>query len=332
MAVGEAFNHLFVVTHTDLDGVGCAAAILRILSRRPDESTILFAEPYNLHDKLGDLRGEVTSGDLVVVCDLGVNTSTLDKLLDVLKQLSNAGGAIEWYDHHVWPEDAYKKVSSAGVRLVVDRETCATGVVVKHASKLHGVEPDEFLNKLSSVVCSADLWVWDEHMASKLFRVLGRDEDEAPESVRRELIEIFFNGRLWDDRLNARLESYVNRELVNFNKVLRTVVVGGDKVRIAVAYKRSGPPSNSLIGAALLSRFKADIAVIVRGNGAVSLRSRSFDVSILAQKLGGGGHPRAAGAKVGIPLILKLISLIYPKAVSSYILSRVNRVLRELMA
>jgi oligoribonuclease NrnB/cAMP/cGMP phosphodiesterase (DHH superfamily) len=76
-----------------------------------------------------------------------------------------------------------------------------------------------------------------------------------------------------------------------------------------------------------MSRFGADVAVIVRSNGAASLRSRSVDVSVVARRLGGGGHPRAAGARIKLPLIVRLLAKLYPKVASAYVAGVVARAL-----
>lgn len=68
-----------------------------------------------------------------------------------------------------------------------------------------------------------------------------------------------------------------------------------------------------------MGRYNSDIAVIIRGNGAISLRSRSVNVQRVASMLGGGGHPRASGAKINLPLWIKLVSRLYPKIVSWHV-------------
>lgn len=312
----ERINHLFIVTHTDLDGAGAAAAALRITGRKIDESTIVFAEPYNLDRKMGELKEIVSQGDMVVVADLGINANSFNGILDAVKYLSSTGARIEWYDHHVWSDDEINAVREAGALVIVDRSTCATGVVARHMSQLRGVK-DEFLSELEAAVCAADLWRWDHHMAPKLFRVAGDRNDE---EWKLKLIEKLSSGVLWDDELEEKLEQYVNEELRGFNDVLSTVYVGeADGYRIAVAYKRTrGPPGSSMIGASLLFRYNSDVAGIVRRDGGLSLRSRRVNVQEVAKALGGGGHPAAAGAKINVPLLVKLASILYPKAMSWY--------------
>lgn len=318
-------GHTFIVTHTDLDGVASAAVYLRIIGLKPTDATVLYAEPYNLNEVIGDYADHVDSGDVVAIMDLGVNTSIFDSLLAMIEGLAKRGVEIEWYDHHVWGEEA-EKVRSVGVKLFIDRSTCATGVVAKYASQLRGVEVDEYTGELVSAVCAADLWRWTHHLAPKLFRVLGRRDDE---EWRAKLLEKLYSGILWDDEMQERLEEYVNGELKGFSKILSSVHVKEDGgCRVAAVYKKEGPPSNSMIGAALLYRFQADVAVIARENGAISLRSRRVDVQKVASALGGGGHPRAAGARISLPFHVRILRVFWPSLYSRYVASVVLRAAR----
>jgi oligoribonuclease NrnB/cAMP/cGMP phosphodiesterase (DHH superfamily) len=317
-------GHTIIVTHTDLDGVGSAAAYIRIARLEEDSYTIIFAEPYNLDKTLEELVGNLTRGDTLVIADLGVNRDTYEAILDSLKTIISDGVRVEWYDHHIWPPDEVNNLKSIGVNLFIDRSTCATGVVVRYASKIREVSIDDYLDELEAAVCAADLWKWDHPLAPKLFRVVGeRGEEEWKASLARRLAK----GPLWDEDLSQKLEEYVNLELRGYDKVLRTIYIADrEGCRVAAAFKENGPPSNSFIGALLLSRYQSDIAVIVRPNGALSLRSRSVDVQAIARELGGGGHPRAAGAKVSIPRHVRLLGLLSKKMVSRFFARLIARV------
>jgi len=316
-------NHLYVITHTDLDGIGSAAAILRIAGRRPGrDSTVAFTEPYELHELLEGLEGYLERGDGLVIADLGLNEDTREPVTRILGGVVARGVRVEWYDHHVWNNGDVEGLRRVGVNIYVDRSTCATGVVVKYAPILWGAGADGFLEELSRAVCSADLWRWDHSLSPKLFRAAG--SREAGNEWRLRVLEKFLSGTLWDEEMEAKLQEYVNEELRNVSRILKTVYVGeAGGVRIASAYKDNGPPANSIVGALLIARYKADIAVIVRPNGGVSLRSRRVNVQRIAVKLGGGGHPRAAGAKIEIPLWVRIASMLTPKALTYYVTKRV---------
>ncbi len=310
-------NHLYIVTHTDRDGVGAAAAVIRILDRVNGGYTTIYAEPYNVHEKLESIADHAEKGDLVVVTDLGPNRNSFKQAVETVENMTRRGVRVEWIDHHIWSGEDLQALEAAGARVWVDRNTCATGAVVRHLPRSHGTLADDYLLELERVVCSADLWRWDHHLSTRLFRILGGEYNG--DEWRDKVLDKLARGILWDGELEERLQDYVTRELQGFNRVQATVyTVASRGCRVSAATKGRGPPANSLIGAMLLARYQADIAVIVRGNGGISLRSRGVNVQPVATKLGGGGHPYASGARIPIPFHVRLASRIYPKALSWY--------------
>ncbi len=312
------YKHVYIVTHTDLDGVGAAAAFLRILGVKPGRgATIIYSEPYNIDETLEALEEYVEGGDILAITDLGLNEDVREKTISIIGKLTGKGVRVEWYDHHVWREDELNSLKETGALVFIDRSTCATGVVVKYASSVRGVKPESFLVELESIVCSADLWRWDNSLSPKLFRAVGSRE-EARE-WRDKVLDKLVEGIVWDEELEARLQQYISEELKNMENILKTVhLEKTGKFNIAVVYKTEGPPANSIIGALLESRYEAHIAGILRPNGGLSLRSKTVNVQAIAAKLGGGGHYRAAGAKIDIPLWVKTLSKIYPKIASRH--------------
>jgi len=310
-------NHLYIITHTDLDGIAAGASIVRLLGRIDGGYTVVYAEPYNLDERLEQIIEYTGPGDLLVITDLGPNKTIYNKIASILSKIVARGVEVEWYDHHVWMDDEVKTLTDNGVRVIVDTSTCATGVVIHHLPKIHDSNIDDYLIELEKIVCSADLWRWNHPHSPKLFRVAGRSEGNS--SWRNRLLDKLARGVLWDEELEERLQEYISRELEGFERIQSTIHVIKGKCTIAAALKSNGPPSNSFIGGMLLGRYNSDIAVIIRGNGAISLRSRSVNVQRVASMLGGGGHPRASGAKINLPLWIKLVSRLYPKIVSWHV-------------
>jgi oligoribonuclease NrnB/cAMP/cGMP phosphodiesterase (DHH superfamily) len=308
-----------VVTHTDLDGVSSAAIYLRLAGLEPDvDAAIFFTEPYKLHKTLTS----IPKAGRLVIADLGPNASTIDSIADRLHELARSGVRVEWYDHHRWQEEWITKLQSLGVRLHIDTSTCAAGVVARYAPAELNVEADDFTLKLAKVTCAADLWKWDEPMAGRLYRVVERYHGRRGDRWRRSLIRGFYSGALWWPELEDALAEYLRLEFKGFEKSLRNVsVVERAGCRIVGVLKARGPPATSIIASSVLSRYSADIAVIVRRRGrGLSLRSRAVNVREVAVELGGGGHPRAAGAPLNAPLHVRIASLLLPKLKLNYAL------------
>lgn len=318
-----------VVTHTDLDGVASAAIYHRVAGLVPGvETRLVMTEPYRLHRVLRSI------GDAgrVAIMDLGPNASTFDEILDALASMARRGVRIEWYDHHRWEERWVAGLREAGVKVFIDTGTCAAGVVARFASKLYDVEVDDTTEKLVKATCAADLWRWDDPLAPRLYRVIDRYKGARGDEWKRKLVKGFFEGALWWPDLDEALDEYLRLEFRGFEKALRNTIVedlGG--CRAAFSLKDPGPPNASILGNALIDRLGADLVVIVRRRGrGMSLRSRDVNVREIAYRLGGGGHPRAAGAPLQLPLLYRLASLIYPKARLLYARRLVGKALEEL--
>ncbi len=301
-----------IVTHTDLDGVASAAIYLRLLgSELGVDTDIVFTEPYKLHKTLNNLPRDAKR---LAIMDLGPNAGTFNDIVHKLRELRDQGVGVEWYDHHRWRGDWIKELTSLGVRVHVDTSTCAAGVVARYAPSELGAEIDEFVEKLVSATCAADLWVWDDPWAPKLYRVVGRYRGAKADEWRRRLVKGFSEGSLWWPELDEALDEYVRRELEGFEKNLRRArLLEIDGCRVVFVLKEPGPPNTSILGNSLLYRYQADIAVIVKKRGTgLSLRSISVNVQRLAYALGGGGHPRAAGAPLNLGLLKRILSAIWP--------------------
>ncbi len=320
---------LTVVTHTDLDGVASAAIYLRLAGAEPDvDAEVVMTEPYKLHKVLSRLERR----DRIAIMDLGPNASTFDEVLAALRGLVEAGVRVEWYDHHRWDEAWVKSLAEAGVRVHVDVTTCAAGVVARYAPDELEAEPDEFVERLVSATCAADLWRWDDPLAGRLYRVVDRYKGPRGDEWKRKLIRGFYEGSLWWPDLDEALEEYLRLEFKGFLDAERNVMVREiDGCRVVFVLKRPGPPNASILGNSLLSRYQADVAVIVRRRGrGMSLRSRSVNVREIAYALGGGGHPRAAGAPLQLPLLFRLVSIVYPRVRLRYAARLIEDALRRL--
>ena len=316
------------MTHDDLDGEGAAAAYLRILSVDPSQARIEFAEPYDVDRALERVAQLAAPGDVVAIMDIGYNDGATPRALRVIVDLVRRGVAVEWYDHHVWAEEELEAVRAAGARIFVDRSTCGAGVVVHYASKLRGLEPDEYLLRLERAVCAADLWRWDDPLAPKLMRASNSGEDERASRWRRAVIESFYRGELWNAQMEARLASYLEAELAGSSRELRSSYRASSGGCSVVAVVRSLElPSDSILASMAISRTESKVAAIVkrRGLGRVSLSLRSrgqADVQVVAKALGGGGHPRASGASMRVPALVYLLSYLYPRLLARYVASK----------
>lgn len=324
--------HYVVITHTDLDGIVAAAVYLRLAGAKLGvDAVVHFAEPYKLHKVLSQIDAYNTTR--VAIMDLGPNTTNFGDVAEKLKELIRRDVVVEWYDHHRWYDEWINQLKDIGVHLYIDTSTCAAGVVAKYAVEELEAQSDEHIKELVAATCAADLWRWDNPLATKLYRVVDRYKGRKGDAWKRKLVIGFSEGSLWWPELDEALEEYLKLEFEGFTKALRSVIVG-DKAgcRFVVVLKHPGPPAASIIGNSLVDRYGADFVVIVRRGGSkgISLRSKVVNVREIAVKLGGGGHPRAAGAPLNMPWWARLIARIYPRYKLAYAAKLIEKVLGEI--
>lgn len=280
-----------LITHTDLDGVASGALVLKKCGRL---DKIYFTQPHHLHARLAG----VPNGSTVYITDIGINKTSLDKIKENIKRIVGSGGEVFWFDHHVWEESWITELTEMGVALYVDRATCSAGVV----SKYLGVEDSE---ELVRATCSVDLWLMNDWRGNYLSRYVGYAGGTSwKEKALKKLAD--FNGTI-DSEINEVVEKAITTELKIYGKALKKAKIKrcGD-IKMVYYFKDQEEHLTSYIANILMSRYGADVAVICR-RGSVSLRSRSLDVREVALSMGGGGHPRAAGAGLKPDLIRRIM-------------------------
>jgi len=192
---------------------------------------------------------------------------------------------VRWFDHHQWEPALAEQVRAAGVELVVGAsdEECSTDVT-RRSLGLDGFE------ELARVTRDHDLWIREDSRSEDLadyahwssaelyvatVRTHGPD---FPESAREFLAE-----------RRRQKEALVRKAIERAE--FRTVA----GVTVGVTYGRCS--QNEVAEA--LREDGAHAAVVVKPSGSASLRgtdafARCHEV---ARRLGGGGHPKAAGCK-----------------------------------
>ncbi len=291
----------YIVTHTDMDGIGSAA--LYIYLQGSDPRRIYFTEPYHI-DRVVRKIVNIGSGKIAFM-DLGMNPQFYPYVKASLEKLIGRGVEIEWYDHHVWNDEWVNGLMGIGVKLYVDRSTCATGVVAKHAPRKRGSIDQYFVEELVSGVCAGDLWRFDHWRGPWYLRLIRRREKD---SWRIHVINVLSKGILWNQEFTENILVKLERELRAYNDVLRSLYVREvDGVRI-VYIPSHDLVDTSFVAALALGRAYADVAVVVSRDGKLSFRSTGYNVREIAVRLGGGGHPRASGAKVKVPFKIRLLS------------------------
>lgn len=313
-----------IVTHTDIDGVS-SAALYSYVCCDSAPKRVNFVEPYLLHSLASELA-KSRDVDKIVFMDLGLNKNAFTSLLNALERLAKSSVLVEWYDHHVWEKEWIEKFEELGVKLFIDRGTCTVGLVAKHAPRGREVD-DSFVRELVSGVCGADLFKFDHKLSPWFHRLVSRrDSDEWREYV----FERISSGTLWCPEFTNRVVERFNREIEEYRSADELIEIREFRgLRIGIVMS-SEHVDSSLLASYALSRYSLDVAVVSSVDGKLSMRSVEYNVRELAYALGGGGHPRAAGAKIRIPLAVKLKALVNKSLMLKYVADKVINAIDEL--
>jgi len=313
-----------LVTHTDIDGIGSAAAYIR-LGLRGGRYAVRFTEPEDLPvtlEEIWDLYGDRVGR--LVITDLAPNIGNYERIGVILRAFRDRGARVEWYDHHEWDQGVLKHLTDfASIR--VDRSTCATGVVASSFETRDG-----FIEELVSAVCSIDLWRFHDPLSPWLLRLSIYRKDDLWRSIMlKTLVRADSLGGVieWGRQY---IEKIFDKEIRLYNYYRdRAWITAVDGIRLASLVKRHREISTSQLAHYILSISGSDIALIINPRGPLSLRSRRCDVRIIAVGLGGGGHRPAAGAYMRIPLLYRILYRVgLEGALHRYVVSRVSRVIR----
>lgn len=314
-----------IITHTDIDGIGSAAAYIR-LRLRGEGFVVIFTEPDDLEyavEEAWDLyRGSV---ERLVITDLSPNAGNAERIGVMLSAFRDSGAEVEWYDHHVWDESVLSMLSRVA-RIRIDRSTCATGVVASASE-----DRDPFIERLVSAICSIDLWRFHDPASPWLLRISTYRRDDL---WRRKILSMLLSSQSIEEIIGwgrPYVERLIDKELRLYNRYGKKIrITRIDGVTLASVIKRHREISTSQLAHYILSITGSDVALIINPAGPLSLRSGRCDVRLIALGLGGGGHRPAAGAYVKIPVIYRVLSTMgIEKPLHDYVLSKVTPIVRR---
>lgn len=255
-----------LLTHTDLDGIGCAviyiAATGRDDFRLVENGTVDAA-----------VAGAFAASRDVLLTDHAIT----EAMVPAVQSFIASGGSFALLDHH---KSALALDRFEWAR--VDLSHSAAWLLWEHLGRPAQVA------EFARLVEDHDLWVHSDPRSSQLAALLGLLGGERfLERFSHDPVVTFTEGELLllevEDRRRA---DYIDR------KVEQADVVETGGRRWALCFAES---YRSELAEALLDRLEVEGAAIVNATKAtVSLRSRTIDVAAIAERMGGGGHARSA--------------------------------------
>jgi oligoribonuclease NrnB/cAMP/cGMP phosphodiesterase (DHH superfamily) len=302
----QRISSIAVITHVDLDGM---AAWIVVKRYHPLKAKIVRFSSYSkILSSLKTLKKLKNSK--IFITDLFLRPSP--ELLKLLRQLKERGNEIYVIDHHSWKDYERELIESVVTRLMVDEKHCAAMNVYRFLRE-QGYPKDPCLERMLRIVEDVDLWRLRYRSLSLRWHIVS-SSSRVP---RDRIVSKLESCVLWD----TELESYYRQEMRVINQFINNIIneisnyyikVKSTKL-LLVKLPRELQHQQTVIAELLRQKLRwkeIDVLAFVRDSGSVSLRlgttSKRIDLSQVARKLGGGGHPGAAGASLGYNLLDKL--------------------------
>ena len=272
---GKIMNLL--ITHTDLDGVGCAILAKYFYG---DNIKIIYANYNDVNNIMAEL--DSSKYEKIFMTDLSCHLdyiSKIDKLLDYHKSALYLN-----------------KYDNCEVKI-----THNTGALASGTSMFADFLEEEFtyfipqwLDYVVNLIRLYDTWEWkaegieQANNLNTLFYVLGRERFiehilDSKHKLFDEVDMLLINCE--NDRKKAYIKEKKNDVYASYFKGIKFCVLFAEQY-------------TSVLADELKDEY--DVIVIISDmKGTMSFRSKEYDVSKLAKLFGGGGHKNAAGANSG---------------------------------
>lgn len=276
-----------LITHNDLDGVGCYIVAKIMLEEEVDVT----------YCNYGDVNEEVLKAiedenvySKIFITDISVTE-------DVANELDKIWDKVVLLDHH--PTALFlNKYSWAKVEEYFDIEekTCATRLLYDYFNADGNVYLDTFVEKVRLF----DTWLWKEKYNDEdakhlndLRYILGKED------FANSLISKIKSKRPLFNEFDLKLLAIKQREIDSYvekkDKDLVVTEIRGYKAGVVIAESNQSELGNRLCE----MHPELDLVAMVNQNG-ISYRTVKDDVNVseLAKHFGGGGHPKASGSSV----------------------------------
>lgn len=294
-AAERSARSVLVVSHSHcLDGVGAAIITMRALGR--DEVGVCYVQPSEMADVLSNYAQVPGRNRRLLVADLSLQPDQYDAIVAACGRLRAGGWKVEWRDHHEkqWEGLDLSRLEAELVALEVNDDATESGASLQARAL---APKDGYLRRLAETIRDRDLW-WNRTPDSETLEFalsqMGTD------AFTEEFLAAPSSGPV----VTAAVAAAAQRERDEQVAIRETLVGkarfwGEGPTRVGVVY--GWLPKNTGLHE-LLHDEECQVAINVRPNGKVSLRSRKEAkvCHLVARQFGGGGHPNASGADLGL--------------------------------
>ncbi|MDF1538555.1 MAG: DHH family phosphoesterase [Candidatus Thorarchaeota archaeon] len=316
---------LLSISHDkDVDGLNSAAIVRRYAKSKGLKHEVILTDYGGFEKVFGKVAAYRNT--LIIVTDLGMDETELDKVYDGLSRAIAQGCRVVWLDHHQWSDTSAKRILSLGNKTVlkINHEYCAAEIAFKVL-----MPRDEISEELARIAHDTDFNHREIEVANALtdalsvirFGALDRREDltEALKSLLTSLADEGVSG-VWDEPTKRFKDSLLSKRIDHYRKdrmkKMKKALAGHNDIEIHERLVRilempsgvtttdigtflSNPETLRVLGDDLRV---ADLLISVSQGGMLGFRRGSERVLCngAAGLFNGGGHPYAAGGEYGM--------------------------------
>ena len=277
-----------------LDGVGAAIVTLRAMG--PANVGVAYVQPGDMAHVLSHFSKVAGRGRTLLVADLSLQPDQYDSIIASCEALDANGWKVQWRDHHhkQWEGLQLSRLEKHLMVLKVNSDATESGASLQQQAL---APRDDFLRRLAETVRDRDLW-WNKTPDSETLEFALTDL--GTDAFVQHFLQADPGSPIVDATIQAAAQRERDRQAGAKAKLLSEARYwGGGATKVGVVY--GWLPKNTGLHD-LLEDHGCHVAINVRPNGKVSLRSRKEApvCHLVAREFNGGGHPNASGADLGL--------------------------------
>ena len=291
----KGFVNYLLITHNDLDGVGCE--LFAKLAFGDDIEICLVDNPQDATRKLIDLKN---TGDWKKYQQIYLTDCSFD--LNQSHNMPKLKSLVKLFDHHKSAVEMFEKCSWAKVEPELNgRLTCGTELWYEYLLKKGYIYPRPFFVELVRLY---DTWDWkkqNSHIPEYLSTLLyAKGHSYFVRTYLERLKKADVNElNIFNSYERDILEYEFHKKDVALQKALENVkIVTTEKYKIGFSFSAV---DSSTLGHAICKEFDVDFAIMINFNtGTINGRAMKSEIDlsqIMKTYFNGGGHPAAAGGK-----------------------------------
>lgn len=308
-----------LITHTDLDGIGCYIVARYQLLLTPEEIDVSFTANDKVDDIVNEVLDNIDNYNCVFITDLSVNENTALRISEMYNDgILHDDRFVVLIDHHLtatWLDDFDKKNDWTTVKVdetIIDgnvHKVCGTYLLYEYLEAMTDIkETNKSFLEFVELVRQYDTWEWDLNNNIKpkqlndLFKIKNRFEfiEDILSNIYKglpllsEADQLVINVRQKDEDKYIRIKS---KQLMPYKL---------DDLSLGVVFADN---YLSILGSKLNKLYPQYDAIVMLTGTTVSIRTiyDHVDVSKIAKRFNGGGHKAAAGYHIKEEIVDKFI-------------------------